>query len=153
MIGRDIARANPAPAAKRLLRAFGRTGFAFQHILGARFSALQPVSVVAPVDRGPPTSARERAARDLKTGVLLMNHNINVQQQTSSNAPKRPFNLKSIRLEICEQQAAALLKFSRQIRSDVLSASVSEGESLEDLVDSIDELAFALARDLREQCG
>jgi hypothetical protein len=83
-----------------------------------------------------------------------MNHNINFPQQTSSDAPKRPFNLKTIRLEICEQHATALLKFSRNIPRDVLMASaVSEGLSLEDLVDAIDELAFAVARDLREQRG
>lgn len=81
-----------------------------------------------------------------------MNHNINIQQ-SSSDATKRPFNLKSIRLEICERHAAALLKFSRNIPREVLVASLSEGESLEDLVDAVDELAFAVARDLREQRG
>ena len=63
-----------------------------------------------------------------------MNHNINIQQQSASGATELPLNLKSIRLEISEQHAAALLRFSRKITREFLSTSVSEGESLEDLI-------------------
>jgi hypothetical protein len=116
-------------------------------------SSLQPVSIVAPVDRGPPTSARERAGRDLKTGVYQMNHNINTQQESSTSSTKRAFNLKTIRLEISEEHASALLKFSRSLQLKDLVTSIPEGESAEGILAAVDELAFALARDLRAQRG
>jgi hypothetical protein len=72
---------------------------------------------------------------------------------SSSSSATRAFNLKTIRLEISEGHATALLKFSRSIQLKDLVASIPEGESAEDLLDAVDELAFALARDLREQRG
>ncbi len=82
-----------------------------------------------------------------------MNHNINTQQESSTSSTKRAFNLKTIRLEISEEHASALLKFSRSLQLKDLVTSIPEGESAEGILAAVDELAFALARDLRAQRG
>jgi len=82
-----------------------------------------------------------------------MNHNINTQQESSTSSTKRAFNLKTIRLEISEEHASALLKFSRSLQLKELVTSIPEGESAEGILAAVDELAFVLARDLRAQRG
>ena len=80
-----------------------------------------------------------------------MHQDVKTRKNTTTDTEDHLFDLRTIRLETSEQHATALMLFARNLKADDLAKLLPQGVSSTTLITAIDELAFALMRDLREQ--